>query len=83
MLTIVAFAGPDLDPLRLRLLGLLHMHLEDAVLERVDDLVLRLPDVERRRPGLIRAAVALEEAVHETARLTLHAQKALMGLVIR
>src|SRR5215217_3443253 len=34
--------------------------------ERVDDLGLRLPDVERRHPGLIRPTVALEEAIHET-----------------
>src|SRR6266540_4278211 len=131
-----AVARADLDPLRLRLLRLLHMDLEDTVLvvgvdvalgdalrhpegarerpvaaleaveplirlllralalggdgqravvelhrdlvlgdarqvERVDDLVLRLPDVERRNPGLIRPAVALEEAVHETTHLVL------------
>src|SRR5262249_29393520 len=33
--------------------------------ERVDDRVVRLPCVERRHPGLRRAAVALEEPVHQ------------------
>src|SRR6266545_1226120 len=131
-----AGARADLDPLRLRLLRLLHVDLEDTVLvvgrdvvlghalrhaegarerpvttleavepivrlflgaltlagdrqravvelyrdlvlgdarqvERVDDLGVRLPDVERGNPGLICATVALEEAVHETTHLVL------------
>src|SRR2546421_8593115 len=131
-----AGARADLDALRLRLLRLLHVDLEDSVLvvgrdvalgdalrhadrarerpvtaleavealvrlllgalalgadgqralveldrdlglgdarqvDGVDDLVLRLPDVERRNPGLVRATVALEEAVHETTHLVL------------
>jgi hypothetical protein len=44
---------------------------EAGQIERVDDLRIRLPDVERGDPGLIRAAVALEQAVHPAAHLRL------------
>src|SRR6266498_493569 len=134
-----AVARADLDPLRLRLLRLLQVDLEDPVLvvgvdvalgdalrhperarerpvatleaveplvrlllraltlgcdrqrsvvelhrdlvlgnarqvKRVDELGLRLPNVERRHPGLIRTTVALEEAVHETTHLVLESR---------
>ena len=39
--------------------------------ERVDDLVLGLPDVRGRDPALRRAAVSFEEPVHEPAHLVL------------
>src|SRR5439155_19001652 len=49
-------------------------------IDGVDDLVLRLPDVERRNPGLVRATVALEEAVHETTHLVLESSDLTEGL---
>src|SRR5204862_6448581 len=57
-----------------RTVGELHRDLllgDARQVERVDELALRLPDVERRHPGLIGMAVALEEAVHETTHLVL------------
>jgi hypothetical protein len=37
--------------------------------ERIDDLLLRLPDVGDRDPALARAAVPVQQAVHEPAHL--------------
>ena len=48
--------------------------------ERIDELVLRLPHVQRGHPALLRLAVALHETVHEPAHLGLKGGQLRPGL---
>src|SRR5205085_9352960 len=48
--------------------------------ERIDDLLVGLPDVGGREPALRGLAVTFEKTVHETAHLVLHGRKLTEGL---